>query len=58
MFSEKIMNKFIAYSFVLAAFLAFNINADHHAKKGMKDSEMKPHMIAKKWTEASYTSKD
>ena len=58
MFSEKIMNKFIAYSFVLAAFLAFNINADHHAKKGMKDGEMKPHMIAKKWTEASYTSKD
>ena len=58
MFSEKIMNKFIVYSFVLAAFLAFNINADHHAKKGMKDGEMKPHMIAKKWTEASYTSKD
>jgi len=57
-FSENIMNKFISCSLVLAAFLAFNISADHHAKNGMKDGDMKPHMIAKKWTEAYYTSKD
>lgn len=54
------MYKFITLSLLATLIGAFNLNADHHANKGMgmKGGDMKMLAIAKKWTEASYTSKE